>query len=365
MTQIVDIDALDELVQRLRADGRTVIAPTVTDGTITPGEITSASELPIGWSEDQDGGRYTLVATGDDRRFASSTPSDSWKRYLAPPETLLVRSRRDADGLHIEAPAPEAPRLAFVGIRSCDLAAIGILDRVFLAPAAVDPTYASRRSDLVTISVACANPGNTCFCASMDTGPSPLAGFDLSLVELHDGDAHRFAVEIGSPAGAAMMDGIASTPATAAHERAIEDQHRDAVASMGRALDPAAPPLAAAAPEHPRWDDVAARCLACGNCTAVCPTCFCSATQDRSDLSGDESSRWRVWDSCFSADFSSLHGVPVRATIRDRYRQWLLHKLVTWHDQFDSSGCVGCGRCITACPVGIDLTAEIAAMADA
>jgi Fe-S-cluster-containing hydrogenase component 2 len=114
--------------------------------------------------------------------------------------------------------------------------------------------------------------------------------------------------------------------------------------------------------DHPRWDDVAARCMTCANCTMVCPTCFCMTVEDSSDLAGVESSRSRRWDSCFTMDHSYVHGGSVRASAKSRYRQWLTHKLATWIDQFGSSGCVGCGRCITWCPVGIDITEEVAAI---
>jgi ferredoxin len=114
--------------------------------------------------------------------------------------------------------------------------------------------------------------------------------------------------------------------------------------------------------EHPRWSEVASRCLSCTNCTMVCPTCFCSSVKEVADLQGDHVQRRRQWDSCFNADFSYMNGGLVRNQISSRYRQWLTHKLASWIDQFDTSGCVGCGRCITWCPVGIDLTEEVAAI---
>ncbi len=355
---------LDEIVQRLRTEGRAVIAPTVRDGTITPDRIDSAAELPIGYTDDQDGGHYRLVPTGTDEYFASSSPIDSWKRFLSPPEALLVRGRSSSTDLEVEPVVPDPVAFAFVGIRACDLAAIGLLDRVFLAPDAVDPTYATRRREVFVVAVGCVHPGATCFCASMGTGPIPRDGYDLALTELYDGDRHEFLVDVGSDRGAAVMADVSGRPAVAADDEAAAARAERAVAAMGRQLDPLDPPRAAANPEHVGWGDVAGRCLSCGNCTMVCPTCFCSATQDRTALLGDGVERWRVWDSCFTADFSSLHGNPVRATTESRYRQWLLHKLVTWHDQFGSSGCVGCGRCITSCPVGIDLTAEIRVLAE-
>lgn len=94
----------------------------------------------------------------------------------------------------------------------------------------------------------------------------------------------------------------------------------------------------------------------------VCPTCFCSSVHDVADLSGDNVERIRQWDSCFNLDFSYTKGGTVRDNTRSRYRQWLTHKLASWQDQFDSLGCVGCGRCITWCPVGIDLTEEVQAI---
>jgi sulfhydrogenase subunit beta (sulfur reductase) len=121
--------------------------------------------------------------------------------------------------------------------------------------------------------------------------------------------------------------------------------------------------LLKSSPDHPRWDDVARRCLNCANCTLVCPTCFCTTVEDTTDLSGQHAERWRLWDSCFTLGFSYIHGGSVRSSAKSRYRQWLTHKLSNWHDQFDTPGCVGCGRCISWCPAGIDLTEEARALA--
>jgi len=137
----------------------------------------------------------------------------------------------------------------------------------------------------------------------------------------------------------------------------------NAVRHMGRRLDTdGLRDLLYANADNPQWDDVASRCLSCTNCTMVCPTCFCTNVEDVADLTGNEAERHRVWDSCFNADFSYIHGGTVRTSGRSRYRQWMTHKLAAWHDQFGSSGCVGCGRCVTWCPAAIDITAEAAAM---
>ena len=362
MTRVVPASGLTRIVEALRAEGRAVIGPVVRDGVITHGEITSADDLPMGWTEDQDGGRYRLEATGTAERFAFSSPSTSWKRHLYPERTLLVRASRSDGVVQVDEPLPQAPPVAFFGVRSCDLAALDVLDRVFLDPDASDPTYAARRADVFIVAAACNQPGRTCFCASMDTGPTPRAGFDLSVRELDGGD--RYLVEAGSNRGQALLSELISIPAAPDDLDAASTAHDRAVESMGRQLRADDPARAALDPDHPRWDHVAERCLACGNCTMVCPTCFCSTTEDTTDLAGTGAERWRVWDSCFTLDFSHLHGGSVRSTTKSRYRQWLLHKLVTWHEQYGTSGCVGCGRCITWCPVGIDLTEEIAALAE-
>jgi Fe-S-cluster-containing hydrogenase component 2 len=132
-----------------------------------------------------------------------------------------------------------------------------------------------------------------------------------------------------------------------------------AAINMGRNLDATGlPDLLRSNLDDPRYPQVASRCLACGNCTLVCPTCFCSTVIDTTDLSGSRSERFRRWDSCFNLEHSYIHGGHVRTSILSRYRQWITHKLSSWVDQFGVSGCVGCGRCITWCPVGIDITEE-------
>ena len=361
--RVISLDGLDRIIRLLRDEGRLVLGPVVRDGVITHAELAGAADLPRGWTEHQDGGHYRLAPTGTDEVFAYSSPSTSWKRHVHPERTvLLTATRRDGD-IVVREPRLEPPALAFFGIRACDLAALDVLDRALGGPRAPDPTWLANRGDVFVVAAACANPGNTCFCASMGTGPWPDAGHDLAVAELHDEHRHEFLVEAGSARGEALLAELAGRPAAEADLAAAAASRRRAEASMGRRLDPDHPPLAAARLEHPAWDEVAERCLACGNCTMVCPTCFCSTTEDVTDLTGSRAERHRVWDSCFTLDFSHLHGGPVRSTVAARYRQWLLHKLVTWHDQFGTSGCVGCGRCITWCPVGIDLTAEVARLA--
>lgn len=345
---------LEVLVAALHHRGFLVVAPVARHGVVTLDAIESAAEISTGWTDRQEPGHYRAESGDGRRRFAHAAPSQPWKRWLHPERTLLVRTRTGSDGLEIDSGAdtPATP-LAFVGIQSCDLAAIGKLDDVL----GTDESYQRRRTDLVTIAVACTTPASTCFCVSAGTGPRPGTLADIALNELDDG---TLLARANTATGTALLDEIEAISPAAPEVVEAADALIDAgAATQTRHLDPGAIAAAAAAPDDPGWAAVAARCLTCGNCTLQCPTCFCTSTEDVNLLGGEGFERWQREDSCFSLDFSYVHGGSVRTSATSRYRQWYLHKLVTWHDQFGSSGCVGCGRCITWCPTGIDITEAV------
>jgi len=361
-TSVVDPQGLDALVRALRARGFRVLGPTVSNGAIVYDDLASADELPIGWGDVQEAGAYRLERRADDARFGYAVGPHSWKQFLFPARVRLWGARRTEDGFELEErAAPDAP-YAFVGVRACELHGIAIQDRVFLEGRHVDSDYAARREDAFIVAVNCFEPGGTCFCTSMGTGPKAEAGYDLALTEILDGE-HRFLVEVGSARGAEVLSELPHRAAGDADRRAAAAAVEGAAGRMGREVDATdLRGLLARNLEHPRWDDVAERCLTCGNCVLVCPTCFCSAVEEVTDLTGERAGRVRVWDTCYSIDHSYIHGGPVRPSGRARYRQWLTHKFGTWHDQFGTSGCIGCGRCITWCPVGIDVTEELTAI---
>jgi ferredoxin len=394
---------LDDLIGLLVEDGYEVVGPRLEQGAIVYAPVQSARDLPIGWTDRQAPGFYRLEKRNDEAYFGYAVGPHSWKKYLFPPMLRLWQGQRTATGFTIQEEAYDPPRRAFLAMRACELHALAVQDRVFLDRDGrfTDPHYAAARERLFLIAVECEHPGGTCFCASMGTGPevrperipllaskhedgvrqagaadgakNPLpivsptiaAGngerpvCDLVLTELED----AFVLRATSAAGRDVVDRLDLAAAAAAQLEEARRRVQAAARSMGRSVDVTEiRGLLYRNQEHPRWDDVASRCLSCTNCTLVCPTCFCSCTEDVTDLSLQTAARDRRWDSCFSPDFARVELGDYRPRIRGRYRQWLTHKFASWFDQFDVSGCVGCGRCITWCPVGIDVTEEITAI---
>jgi formate hydrogenlyase subunit 6/NADH:ubiquinone oxidoreductase subunit I len=363
MARVAPKNCVHFLLNALQRRGYTCIGPTIRDAAIVYEEIRAEEDLPIGYTDEQDGGTYRLKKRNDEARFGYTVGPQSWKQYLFPPSTLLMKARRTADGFVADAHTDDTPSYAFVGVRACDLNAIAVQDRTFLKGPYVDPTYKTRREAAFIVVVNCGQAGRTCFCVSMETGPMAKTGYDLALTEILEDGRHEFLVEVGSERGDEVARELPVRPADDTDSSAGRRMVDRAVAQMGRRMDTAGiKELLYRNMEHPRWENVAARCLSCANCTMVCPTCFCSTVEEVTDLTGDHTERWRRWDSCFTAAHSYIHGGNVRSTTLSRYRQWMTHKLATWIDQFETSGCVGCGRCITWCPVGIDITEEVRAI---
>ncbi|MCI0486873.1 MAG: 4Fe-4S dicluster domain-containing protein [Blastocatellia bacterium] len=350
---------LDALIDR----GYRVVGPTLSEGAIVYDELTAASDLPIGWTDEQEAGFYRIKKRDDSSLFGYTVGPHSWKKFLHPPVLRLWQARREGNGFQIIAEQEEPQKFAFIGVRSCELHAIAIQDKVFTGGNYVDPYYKSHRDRLFIVAINCGEAGNTCFCVSMNTGPKASFGFDLALTEILEDGRHYFVVEAGTEAGREVLQEIEHRTASDEEIEAAERRVENAATQMGRNMDTSGiKELLYRNHENPRWTEVASRCLTCANCTLVCPTCFCSTVEDTTDLTGDHAERWRKWDSCFTMDFSYIHGGSVRSSSKSRYRQWMTHKLASWIDQFDSSGCVGCGRCITWCPVGIDITEEVRAI---
>ena len=362
MRAVLAPEALEAIVDVLRRRDWRVIAPTVRDKAIVYEEIASAAELPVGWKDIQAPGSYKLERRDDEARFGYAVGPQSWKRELLAPSVRLLQIKRTNGSLETAKDAAETRRSAFFGVRPCEVAAVKIQDRVLIGGKFLDEDYLQRRESSFVIAVNCGEPAANCFCASMGTGPKAEDGYDLVLTEI-TGGAHRFVAEAGTDEGAGLLAELPHEKAAAADLAAAEKVTDAAREKMGITLDRSdVHDLLLANLEHPRYDDVASRCLACTNCTLACPTCFCTTVDDANELSGEADDRLRRWDSCFTLQYSEMHGGGTRKETKSRYRQWLIHKLSTWQDQFDTLGCVGCGRCITWCPVGIDIREEVAAI---
>ena len=352
-------EGLEHMIGYLKREAYRTIGPKIENGAVVLNEIHAVSDLPVGWRDVRDCGRYCLERTDGDLLFSHGPAVHPWKKYLSPPKVRIWQGRRHDGGTPIAEGPQSDPPYAFFGVRPCDLHAIGLLDRVFGSSEFVDPVYAPRRRQAFIVAVNCTLPGATCFCAAMHTGPQASAGFDVVLTEVHEPPRHYLVAAAGSTRGqkllAAMDYGRAAEKEVSEAKRAVAQ----AAARMDRSFDPSRlESIFPAGFDHPGWDEPAEKCLSCGNCTMVCPTCFCHTIEDSISPAGDHAERWRRWDSCFTREFSHMHGGSVRSSVRSRYRHWLTHKFSTWVAQFGAAGCVGCSRCITWCPAGMDIRRE-------
>ncbi|MFP5488443.1 MAG: 4Fe-4S dicluster domain-containing protein [Acidimicrobiia bacterium] len=353
---------LHRLVTALTERYDQVIGPVAVDGVIRLRPITSALDLPVGVTDEQEAASYRLAPSGTKLRFSYGLGPDSLKAIVHPPRSPVWTMRRRDGSLVIDPTPTEAVTHAVIGARACDLHALDVLERTQVGGPHADPAFRSRRGGLFVVAVDCTEPSAVCFCDTAGGGRAGDHGYDLALTEFVDGrHGVSYLVRAGTDRGRDLVTELELEPAPDQLLRRVGRELDDRIRHQLREL-PADAQHLVADPEHPHWDDVAERCLTCGNCTAVCPTCFCTDMDDAVSLDGDTATRTRVWDSCFSMEYSHLGAGPHRASPRSRYRQWLSHKVGTWHDQFGESGCVGCGRCITWCPVGIDLTAELEAL---
>lgn len=351
-------DRLQQLIDELRKRSYRVIGPTIDQDAIVYDEICQVSDFPRGWSDEQSPGAYRLKKRTDDSWFGFSVGPHSWKAYLFPSRSTLLSAKKTEAGWEFVSQPEDTTKYAFIGVRACELAAIRLQNEVFLNSGWQDSQYSQRSKKMCIIAVNCTQAATTCFCTSMKTGPKCTGDFDLALTEIHDG----FVCEVGSELGQELVQ-FCSPVAAIDEQIEIAAQNRQiAIEQITCKMETDdLPGLLLTNQSHPHWKEVGDRCLSCTNCTMVCPTCFCSSVQEVRDLNMDTVERQRTWDSCFNPDFSYLSGGLVRNDTASRYRQWLTHKLDSWHSQFGTSGCVGCGRYITWCPVGIDITEEVQA----
>jgi hypothetical protein len=290
---VLPVKELGRLITALVHREYEVIGPVMRDGAIVYGRIEGVEDLPAGWTDEQDAGRYRLKRREDGALFGYAVGPQSWKKYLHPSNIRLWSAERENGTFRIldQEPRPKK-RYAFLGVRACELAAIGVQDRVLLEDRHQDPIYAARRDGVFIVAVQCIHAVSTCFCASMGTGPHVQGGYDLALTELVGGGEHRFLVQTGSEAGRGILRELEQREATEEDMRMAQAAVDGAAAAQVRRMDTTnIRELLYSNFEHPQWDNVAERCLTCTNCTLVCPTCFCTTVEDTSDLSGNRAER--------------------------------------------------------------------------
>jgi formate hydrogenlyase subunit 6/NADH:ubiquinone oxidoreductase subunit I len=359
----IDPQELQHLLSSLQKNDYTTVGPTHLDDAIVYDRIDTIDDLPVGWTDEEGAGKYRITKRDDGAFFGYTIPPQSWKRFLYPPTRKLFSVKANGKSFELVEENGESKKYAFIGVRACELSAMGIQDMVFSSGKYRDEDYLSMRTNAFIVAVNCGQAGENCFCASMKTGPGAKDGFDIAMTEIIKGEDHYFVAEAGTDRGLALLREIKAQVASQGGIGEAEDVVRRTGDQIKKSIDVRGlPKLLADNLENAHWDDVAKRCLTCGNCTLVCPTCFCSTVEDTTDLAGQSAWRTRRWDSCFTLEFAKVSGGNFRTSPKSRYRQWLTHKLSSWVEQFGVSGCVGCGRCITWCPVGIDLTSEVKAI---
>lgn len=351
---------LNRIFEQFKTGGYKIVGPTIRDNAIVYDEIQDVKDLPVGLTDEQKPGSYRLKRRGDNALFGYVVGPQSWKKFLFPPLLTIWEAKRSNGKFELIEPNFEAQKFVFVGVRACEISAILIQDKIFGGGQYKDLNYLKIRENVFLIAVNCNEPGDNCFCLSTGTGPRVLTGYDIVLTEVVSDGEHYLLARAGTEEGKEMLEMLGFAEATKEEIEKADKVSSDAIKKFKKEVDlEGIVELLQSNYESPLWDKVSEKCLTCANCTMVCPTCFCNTIEDVTDLSGQNAKRVRRWDSCFTLEFSYIHGGSLRYSTMSRYRQWMVHKLSTWKNQFGMLGCVGCGRCITWCPVGIDIVENV------
>ncbi len=349
------------LIDYLVEQDYSVIAPTIKQDAIHYQPIHHIDEMVCSYHEQSSAGSYQLVKDQSGKYFNWSNGVSCLKPWFFKPHETLWQLNLNKTPPQYQAIIPKEQKKAFIGVRACDLAALQLQDQHFLQDKYLHQQYHANRQQSIFIAVHCAAPSTNCFCTSTEDGPECSQGFDIVMTELESG----FILQGENTFSQKLIDHLPVETVSKQSWQEQDDILKRAKQKIQRAFNPEKVAKKLQQRLHDNiWQDIAEKCLACGNCTLVCPSCFCSKQGDEMPLAGNKVEHIQYWDSCFSEQHSYLGGIVIHQNIADRYKQWINHKLNWWFEQYGRSGCVGCGRCISWCPTGIDFFQQARALTE-
>jgi sulfhydrogenase subunit beta (sulfur reductase) len=282
------------------------------------------------------------------------------KASFLPPMEEMFRFRKDEEGYQIEPPSKNDQKQLLFGVRPCDARAMAILDMTF-EDVYKDPYYLEKRKNALLVGLGCTNPCESCFCTSMGTSPTESTNVDLILIDIGD---HFLVEEVTAKGKELIAKTSGLKEATKNDEAAAEKSRETAYNKVTRKLDTAGieDKLLDSFDDEEFWNNTAAKCISCGICTLLCPTCYCFDIND--EVVKGEGTRFRSWDSCGFPLYTKMPMENPRSEKWRRVRQKVCHKYEFYPMAFDVIACTGCGRCIRLCPVNWDITRVIESVPD-
>ncbi|MHA1379167.1 MAG: 4Fe-4S dicluster domain-containing protein [Candidatus Helarchaeota archaeon] len=294
---------------------------------------------------------YSEITSSNDIDLSLHNSKIPPKQYYLPQREVLYSYVNSDDGVKVVIPPFNDKPKVILGIRACDAKSFLLMDKFFTDREFEDNYYSEKRKNTIIVGIACDDPLSTCFCTSVGGSPFAKAGLDVQLVPINE----KYVVEGITDKGNQLLEKFIWLKDAGAKDLEVAKEiAKKAEESLEiLPLDNIKPALDKIYGDKV-WEQFSERCIGCAICTFSCPTCHCFDVVDETDSSGGK--RIRIWDSCQLPLFT-LHGSGhnPRPTGKERMRQRIMHKFSYYPDTIGELGCVGCGRCIRACPVNQDI----------